>query len=64
MFRPEEIAGALSAVEESAAHLERLASSQDEEFRRLLNELAANIRLLADVCEAFGELHVEACDPL
>lgn len=59
MSYPEEITNALLVVEASAAHLERIAQSQDEEFRRLLCEIAQNLRLLAGVFLTLSEAEIE-----
>ncbi len=46
MADPNETTNALLAVEASAAHLVTISQSQDEEFRRLLCEIAQNLRLI------------------
>ncbi len=52
----DEITNALSIVESSAAHLEAIAQSQDEEFRRLLCELAQNCRLMSAILMPLSDL--------
>jgi hypothetical protein len=59
MSNPKEITNALLTVEASAAHLERIGQSQDEELRRLLFEIAQNLRLLAGIIRKPNEIGIE-----
>jgi hypothetical protein len=59
MSQPEGITNALLTLEASAAHLQRIGQSQDEEFRRLLCEIAQNLRMLAVAVVALNEVGSE-----
>jgi hypothetical protein len=59
MSNPKEITNALLTVEASAAHLERIGQSQEEELRRLLFEIAQNLRLLAGIIRKPNEIGIE-----
>jgi hypothetical protein len=61
MSQPEGITNALLTVEASAAQLEGIGQSQDEEFHCLLCEIAQNLRLLAGGIVALSEAESE-CD--
>lgn len=54
MSSPKEITGALSVVEVSAAHLERISQIHDAESRRLLYEIALALRLIAALVHIAG----------
>jgi hypothetical protein len=58
MSSSEGITQALAIVEFSAAQLERIGYSHDQEFRRLLCELALNLRLIAGFLQAVSEASV------
>lgn len=50
----EEITNALLVVESSAAHLEAIAQLHDEEFRRLLCDIAQNLRVATSIVLALS----------